>query len=90
MSLTTLSARLQYDGGNALQRINKQKLRSLEAALKNDYQSRPIEVEGGQRFQCLINSKDLKSDYDKPIVSVPFYAGLSAGDTFKCLDDDTV
>jgi hypothetical protein len=44
MSLKTLSARLQYDGGNALGRINKQKLRSLQAALKNDYQSRLIKT----------------------------------------------
>lgn len=42
MSLKTLAARLQYDGGDALGRINMQKLRSLKAALKNDYNSRQI------------------------------------------------
>lgn len=44
VSLTTLAARLQYQGGNALGRINQQKLNSLRAALKNDYNSRLIKT----------------------------------------------
>ena len=44
MSVKTLAARLTYDGGDQLGRINRQKLRSLQAALKNDYQSRIIKT----------------------------------------------
>lgn len=44
MSMKTLAARLEYNGGNKLGRINKQKLRSLQAALKDDYQSRMIKT----------------------------------------------
>ena len=44
MSLKTLSARLQYNGGDKLGRINLQKLRSLQAALRDDYQSRLIKT----------------------------------------------
>jgi hypothetical protein len=44
MSLKTLSARLQYNGGDKLGRINLQKLRGLRAALKDDYQSRMIKT----------------------------------------------
>lgn len=44
MSVKTLAARLEYMGGNQLDRINKQKLNSLRAALKNDYHSRLIKT----------------------------------------------
>ena len=37
MSMKTLSARLTYNGGNQLERIKLNKLRSFRAALKNDY-----------------------------------------------------
>lgn len=45
MSLNTMTARMTYNGGNKLQRLNRQKLHSLELALQNDYQSRLIETE---------------------------------------------
>lgn len=44
MSIKTLAARIQFYGGDQLCRINKQKLRSLQAALKNDYNSRLIKT----------------------------------------------
>ena len=44
LSLKTLAARLQYQGGDRLGRINKQKLESLRAALQNDYNSRLIKT----------------------------------------------
>lgn len=89
MSMKTLAARLTYDGGNALGRINKQKLRSLQAALKNDYNSRLIKTPLHSAWPALINLNNLKSDYDKKYVSVEFDAGLEAGDVFECLDDGT-
>lgn len=89
MSLNSLAARLEYDGGNQLGRIKQQKLRSLQAALKNDYNSRTIKTPLHASWQCLINSNLLKSDYDRKILSVEYDSGLSAGDTFECLDDGT-
>lgn len=87
MSIKTLAARTQYLGGNQLDRINKQKLRSFQAALKNDYQTRYIKTNNHAAWPCLINKNSLKSDYDKEYISVEYAAGLEAGDTFKCLDD---
>ena len=89
MSLKTLAARLQYQGGDRLGRINQQKLNSLRAALTNDYNSRLIETPLNEVWPALINLNNLKSDYDKKYVSVEFDAGLEAGDVFKCLDDGT-
>ena len=91
MSLKTLSARLQYNGGDRLGRINLQKLRSLQAALKDDYQSRMIKTPLHMAWPCLINddTSGLKPDYDKKIISVEYDAGLEPGDVFECLDDGT-
>lgn len=87
MSIKTLAARTQYLGGNQLDRINKQKLRSFQAALKNDYQTRYIKTNNHTAWPCLINKNSLKSDYDKEYISIEYAAGLEAGDTFECLDD---
>lgn len=91
MSLRTLNARLQYNGGDRLSRINLQKLRSLQAALKDDYQSRLIKTSKEEIWPCLINDDvaGLKPDYDKKIISVEYDAGLEPGDVFECLDDGT-
>ena len=92
MSIKTLSARLHYDGYNGdssyLGRIEQQKLRSFQAALKASYQSRPIETDRGA-YRALINSDNLKADYDRKIISVPWESGLDSGSVFRCLDDDT-
>ncbi len=87
MSIKTLAARTQYLGGSQLDRINKQKLRSFQAALKNDYQTRYIKTNNHAAWPCLINKNSLKSDYDKEYISIEYAAGLEAGDTFECLDD---
>lgn len=89
MSLETLSARLQYQGGDALGRINQQKLNSLKAALKNDYNSRTIKTPHNGLWQALINLNNLKPDYDKKYVSVEYDSGLEAGDVFEIIDDGT-
>ena len=65
MSMSTLMTRLQYDGGDSLGRINRQKLRSFHAALKNDYNSRLIKTPKKVACHALINSNNLKPDYDK-------------------------
>lgn len=87
MSMKTLAARLQYAGGNQLGRINKQKLNSLKLALKNDYNTRFISTPTRGVWPCLINTNNLKSDYDKEYVSVEFESGLEAGDVFETLDN---
>ena len=91
MSRKTLAARLQYHGGDKLGRINQQKLRGLQAALKDDYQSRMIKTPIHAAWPCLINDdvSGLKPDYDKKIISVEYEAGLNPGDVFECLDDGT-
>nr|DAK16056.1 MAG TPA: hypothetical protein [Caudoviricetes sp.] len=91
MSLKTLSARIDYLGGDQLSRINKQKLQSFRAALKNDYNSRLIKTDKHDSVPCIIknNAYGLKADYDKKYISVEFSAGLEAGDVFQCLDDNS-
>ena len=89
MSMKTLAARLQYQGGDELGRIREMKLRSLRAALKGSYNSRKIKTPNHSIWQCLINKNLLKSDYDRQYISVEFDSQLSAGDTFECLDDGT-
>ena len=91
MSLKTLSARIDYLGGDQLSRINKQKLQSFRAALKNDYNSRLIKTDKYASVPCIIknNAYGLKADYDKKYISVEFSAGLEAGDVFQCLDDNS-
>jgi hypothetical protein len=91
LSLKTLSARIDYLGGDQLSRINKQKLQSFRAALKNDYNSRLIKTDRHASVPCIIknNAYGLKADYDKKYISVEFSAGLEAGDVFQCLDDNS-
>ena len=91
MSLKTLAARLTYQGGDTLGRINKQKLKSLQYALKNDYNSRLIKTPKHSAWPALLNtdSGGLKADYDKKFISVEFDAGLEPGDVFEFLDDGT-
>ena len=89
MSIKTLAARVQYAGGDQIGRMNKQKLKSLQWALKNDYNSRMIKTPNKSAIPCLINTGNLKSDYDKKYISVEFSSGLEAGDTFEILDDGT-
>ena len=91
MSFKTLAARLTYNGGDQLNRIKLNKLRSFRAALKNDYNSRMIKVPNKTAWPCLLvnNTSGLKSDYDKKRLSVEFDAGLESGDVFEVLDDGT-
>ena len=54
MSIKTLAARLQYAGGDKYGRIKEIKRRSFLSALKNSYNSRPIETPLDEYFRCLI------------------------------------
>lgn len=57
--------------------------------MKNDYHTRMIKTPLHGAWPALINEDNLKSDYDKKIVSVEYAAGLEPGDVFQCLDDGT-
>lgn len=91
MSRNSLAARLTALGGDQLGRINKQKLKSLQWALKNDYNSRLIKTPLHSAWPALIttDSGGLKADYDKKFVSVEFDSGLESGDVFEVLADGT-
>ena len=91
MSRNSLAARLTALGGDQLGRINKQKLKSLQWALKNDYNSRLIKTPLHSAWPALIttDSGGLKADYDKKFVSVEFDSGLEPGDVFEVLADGT-
>lgn len=91
MSMKTLAARLNYNGGNQLERIKKNKLRSLQAALKNTYTARQIKTPNKGIWYGLINinQSGLKSDYDRKTLSIEYDSGLEAGDVFEVLDDHT-
>lgn len=91
MSINTLAARLQYLGENNIDRMNRQKVKSLRAALKNDYNARMIKTELHDAIPAIIanNTTGLKSDYDKKYIDVEFSSGLKPGDTFTILQDDT-
>lgn len=89
MSLDTLAARMQFLGGKQNDRIKKQKLESLRWALKNDYQTRMIKTPLKAVWPALINEDNLKTDYDRKILSVEFNSFLEPGDVFECLDDGT-
>ena len=91
MSRNSLAARLTALGGDQLGRINRQKLKSLQWALKNDYNSRLIKTPLYSAWPALIttDSGGLKADYDKKFVSVEFDSGLESGDVFEVLADGT-
>lgn len=89
MSLNSLKARMQYLGGDSLGRIKKNKLRAFKKALKDDYNARLIQTPLGEAVWCLINNNLLKPDYDRKIISVEKESRLEAGDTFRCLDDNS-
>lgn len=72
MSLETLNTRLKFHGGNAEQRLQKDKLRTLEKALLYSYQAETAVLQDGREFRCLINSDKTKPDYDNKMLSIPF------------------
>lgn len=80
--LINLRKRIEFSGGSVDGRLNKDKLLSLQQAIKNSYQSETIILEDGRSFKCLINHNKLNEDYEEKEVSIPFYA--------KCLDTGVV
>lgn len=67
-----LNKRLQYHGGEQLNRLEQDKLTSLKSALKNSYYSETIVLNDEREFKCLINPDKLHPDYDNKIISIPY------------------
>jgi hypothetical protein len=70
--LDTMSIRLQYAGGRAEGRMQKDKLKTLKKALLYSYQAATAILADGREFRCLINPDKLKMDYDNKILSIPY------------------
>lgn len=81
-SLNNLSKRLEfYGGGRQVDRMNKDKLRSLKKALYYSYQSATMKLDDNTEYRCLMNPNKLTNDYDVKVLSVPFIASnLLTGD----------
>lgn len=87
MSINSLAARLEWAGGDRIGRINKQKLRSLQSALKNSYNARQIKTPDKGLWYGLLNEDNLKPDYDRKVISIEHASGLKVGDVFEVLED---
>ena len=62
-SLDNMSKRLAYFGGPAqIDRMNKDKLKSLKKALWLSYQSATLVTQDDKKFRCLINPNKLNND----------------------------
>lgn len=72
MSLELLNKRLQYQGGNQIERMYEDKRRSLRKALLYSYQSNTAILSDGREFRCLINPDKNKPQYDNKIISILF------------------
>lgn len=71
--LDNLQTRLNYlGGGNQQSRMIADKLRSLKKSLLAAYQANTAIIPDGREFRCLINPNNLKPDYNKMIISIPF------------------
>ena len=59
-------------GATQIERMNKDKLRSLKKALLYSYQAATAQLSDGREFRCLINPNKLSLDLDNKIISIPF------------------
>lgn len=88
MSMETMRQKLLFRGGfNSIDRINKDKLKSLRLALKGDQHSRRVKTPEKECWYGLINDNKLTADYDRKIFAIEKDAHLKAGDVFEVLDD---
>lgn len=70
--LDILNARLNYRGGIAEARFQKDKLNTLKKALLYSYQACTIVLNDEREFRALINTDKVKGDYDDKIISIPY------------------
>lgn len=87
--LDNLKKRLGSLGGNVqIDRMNKDKLKSLKRAIDYSYQSATITNESGNSFKCLMNPNKLSNDYDIKIISIPYKDYNLNGDHLKEIDTE--
>ena len=80
-NLNLMKERLNYQGGvNQEDRMEKDKLRSLQKALLYSYQSETIHNENEETFKVLINSNKLNLSYDEKILSCEYDKNVQVGD----------
>ena len=79
--LSNLRTRVNYLGENRDARLNTEKLKSLQAALKDSYQGEWITLRGNP-YRCLINQQKLTTNYDEKMISIEFNSGIREGDVF--------
>ena len=86
--METMRQKLLFRGGfNSIDRINKDKLKSLRLALQGDQHSRRVKTPEKECWYGLINDNKLTADYDRKIFAIEKDAHLKAGDVFEVLDD---
>lgn len=79
--LDEMKTRVEYLGTTRDERIVKEKLKSLQAALKDSYQGEWITL-NKQKYRCLINPDRLTNNFDEKMVSIEFESKMKAGDVF--------
>lgn len=80
-SLDRMKKRLTFYGETKDDRINTNKLRSMQWALEHSYQAEWITF-NNQRCRCLINPIGQTEDYDDKMISIEFKYNLNIGDIF--------
>ena len=81
--LDNLKFRLGYLGNTQDDRNVKEKLLSLQSALKNSYQAEWIHLDrDNSKCRCLINPNKQNENVDSKSISIEFSYGMREGDTF--------
>lgn len=81
--LDNLKFRLGYLGNTQDDRNVKEKLLSLQSALKNSYQAEWIHLDrDNSKCRCLINPNKQNENIDSKSISIEFSYGMREGDTF--------
>lgn len=103
MSLETMKKRVSYRGGSRqVDRMIKDKARSLNGALDFSYQSATAVLQDGREFRCLINPNKISMEIDDKMLSIPFEdyclngendaietIGVKCGDTIQWKENGT-
>lgn len=87
-SYDLLKKRLNVLGGNQEGRMKKEKLKTLEKALKYSEQAETV-IKDGVQYRAILNKNKQKMDYDDKNISIPFEAGFKVGDIFYWREDDS-
>lgn len=74
MSIKNMSTRINFAGGHRqVDRMNRDKLKSLKKAMLYSYQSATVKLADDREFRCLINPDQISNDLDNKFLSIPFF-----------------